>query len=45
MNEVQKHISFGIGRKNNEKIEHSLFDDPLWDEISLLGSLKNKACE
>ena len=25
MNEVQKHISFGMGRKNNEKVDHELF--------------------
>lgn len=43
MNEVQRHISFGVGRKNNEKVEHALFDDPLWDEIPILGSLKDKA--
>lgn len=43
MNEVQKHISFGIGRKNNEKVEHQLFDDPAWNEIDVLSSLKDKA--
>lgn len=43
MNEVQKHISFGIGRVNNEKIEHDLFDDPIWDAIELLKGLKDKA--
>lgn len=43
MNEVQKHISFGVGRKNNEKVEHDLFDEPIWDEISILGNLKDKA--
>lgn len=45
MNEVQKHISFGIGRKNNEPVDHDLFDDPLWDELALLNSLKHKARE
>lgn len=43
MNEVQKHISFGMGRKNQEKVEHELFDDPVWDSIPLLASLKDKA--
>jgi len=43
MNEVQKHISFGVGRKNQEKIENELFDDPLWVELSLLKGLKDKA--
>lgn len=43
MNEIQKHISFGVGRKNNEKVEHDLFDDPIWDEIEMLQGLKDKA--
>lgn len=43
MNEVQKHISFGMGRRNNEKVEHELFDDPLWSELPLLAGLKDKA--
>jgi len=43
MNEVQKHISFGMGRRNSEKVDHELFDDPAWDEIELLKGLKEKA--
>lgn len=43
MNEVQKHISFGMGRKNEEKVDHELFEDPIWSEIPLLSSLKDKA--
>lgn len=45
MNEIQKHISFGIGRKNNEKVEHELFDDPVWSDIPLLASLKDRASQ
>jgi tRNA-splicing ligase RtcB len=45
MNEIQKHISFGIGRKNNEKVEHELFDDPVWDILPFLALLKDKARE
>ncbi len=45
MNEVRKHISFGVGRKNNEKVEHELFDDPVWSTIPLLNSLRSKAME
>ncbi len=45
MNEIQKHISFGIGRKNNETVEHELFDDPAWNEIPLLTDLKHKAIQ
>jgi tRNA-splicing ligase RtcB len=43
MNEVQKHISFGLGCKNDEKVHHSLFSDDVWDAIPLLGHLKDKA--
>lgn len=43
MNEIQKHISFGVGRKNQDKVEHELFDDPLWGELPLLKELKDKA--
>lgn len=45
MNEVQKHISFGVGRKNNEKVEHELFDDPIWNYIPFLTNLKQKATD
>jgi len=43
MNEIQKHISFGVGQKNNEVVEHELFEDALWREMPLLASLKDKA--
>ena len=43
MNEVQKHISFGVGRKNDERVDHELFDDPVWDDLDILRSLKDKA--
>ena len=43
MNEIQKHISFGVGRKNNEQVDHDLFDCPSWDELAILSSLKDKA--
>lgn len=45
MNEINKHISFGMGRRNNEKVEHDLFSDPAWDEIDILRSLKTKAAD
>jgi tRNA-splicing ligase RtcB (3'-phosphate/5'-hydroxy nucleic acid ligase) len=45
MNEIQKHISFGVGRKNNERVEHDLFDDPVWSELDLLRMLRGKAIE
>lgn len=45
MNEIQKHISFGIGRKNNEKVDHELFDHSDWLSIPILRDLKDKARE
>ena len=32
MDDVVLDISFGIGRHNKQRIEHELFEDPLWDE-------------
>lgn len=43
MNEIYKHISFGMGRRNNEKVETDIFDDSIWNEIELLRGLKDKA--
>ena len=43
MNEIQEHISFGVGKKNNEKVDHDLFNDPLWNELPILRDLKDKA--
>lgn len=45
MNDIEKHISFGVGRKNNERVDHELFDDALWEEIPLLKGLKEKAMD
>ena len=45
MNDVEKYISFGVGRKNNEEVHHELFEDPVWDELPLLSRLKDKARE
>lgn len=43
MNEIQSKISFGVGRKNDEKVDHPIFDDPIWNDIDLLRNLRNKA--
>jgi tRNA-splicing ligase RtcB len=45
MNEIQKHISFGMGRKNNEKVDSALFDDPLFRDIPFLAGLRQKAMD
>lgn len=43
MDRIQREISFGVGRKNNERVEHPLFDDPVWMSLPLLKDLKDKA--
>lgn len=32
MDDVFREISFGVGRKNAERVDHALFDNPLWKE-------------
>lgn len=33
MREIQRRVSFGMGRSNPEPIDHELFDSPVWSEI------------
>lgn len=44
MDDVQKTISFGIGRKNNEKVDHYLFESDTW-QIDAVSDLKQMAQE
>ncbi len=45
MDDVWRTISFGIGRKNKERVDHQLFDDdPAWD-LPVANNLKNLAAE
>lgn len=37
LDDISKQISFGIGRKNKEKVDHDLFDDPNWDVFKEIG--------
>ena len=37
MDEIAKNIQFGIGRNNNERVDHELFDDPDWDVYKQIG--------
>lgn len=37
MDEVARRISFGVGRVNNEQVDHELFDDPDWDVYKTVG--------
>jgi tRNA-splicing ligase RtcB len=41
--DIAKNVSFGIGRRNAEKVEHELFDSPLWQEAPEIGKLKGMA--
>ncbi|WP_339165132.1 RtcB family protein [Siminovitchia sp. FSL W7-1587] len=38
MDEIAKNISFGLGRNNNERVDHELFDDPDWDVYKQIGT-------
>jgi tRNA-splicing ligase RtcB len=41
--DIAKTVSFGIGRVNAEKVDHPLFDSPLWGEVAEIGHLKGMA--
>jgi tRNA-splicing ligase RtcB len=43
--DIAKSVSFGLGRKNVEKVEHELFDSPLWEDCGEIGELKSMARE
>lgn len=43
--DIEKKISFGVGRKNNTKVDHWLFDTSVWKELGIQGDLRNKATE
>jgi tRNA-splicing ligase RtcB len=43
--DIAKAVSFGLGRKNVERVEHELFDSPLWEECGEIGELKSMARE
>ncbi|MEK3934873.1 RtcB family protein [Sporosarcina sp. FSL W7-1349] len=37
MDDIAARISFGIGRKNKERVDHELFDDPDWNVFRQIG--------
>lgn len=43
MDDVWQIISFGVGRKNSEEVDHELFNDPTWDDIKEVSELKDMA--
>jgi tRNA-splicing ligase RtcB len=42
IDDIATTISFGVGRKNAERVDHALFDDPAWSSIKRL-QLRDKA--
>lgn len=42
MNKIMDTISFGVGRKNAERVDHPLFDDPAW-QLPAVARLRDKA--
>src|SRR5712675_1849106 len=43
VNAIAASVSFGLGRSNAEKVEHELFDSPLWREAEVVAHLKEMA--
>jgi tRNA-splicing ligase RtcB len=39
MDEIQKNIAFGVGRSNDNKIDHALFDDQAWNVYKDMGGI------
>src|ERR1700682_3701285 len=42
IDDIATTISFGVGRKNAERVDHALFDDPAWSPVKHL-NLRDKA--
>lgn len=42
MDMIYREISFGVGRKNQEEVDHALFDDDAWDLVDGLRIRVNK---
>src|SRR5947207_1890352 len=40
---IASNVSFGLGRANKEKVEHELFDSPLWNDCKVIEPLKTMA--
>ena len=43
LGEIAASVSFGLGRTNAEKVEHDVFDSPLWREVEPIRQLKGMA--
>ena len=42
MDDIWDTLSFGVGRKNNQRVDHALFDDPAW-KLRAVSSIKELA--
>ncbi len=45
LDEIAARISFGLGRKNNEPVDHPVLHSPVWREVPYLQSLHKLAWE
>ncbi|MCG9894300.1 MAG: RtcB family protein, partial [Fimbriimonadaceae bacterium] len=43
MDDIVRRIGFGLANPNNQMVEHELFDDPLWKELTVLKKMRQKA--
>lgn len=43
LDDINRSVSFGVGRVNATPIDHDLFDDPLWQDDSNVASLRDRA--
>src|SRR5690242_131238 len=43
LGEIAANVSFGLGRVNADKVEHDLFDHPLWRESGVSSRLRQMA--
>ncbi|HEX4611615.1 MAG TPA: RtcB family protein [Urbifossiella sp.] len=45
MDDLWRTVSFGVGRKNAERVDHPVFDDPLWAEEPYRGLKADAAAQ
>src|SRR5215468_251238 len=45
LQDIAANVSFGLGRANKKKVEHEVFDSPLWRKSDVVGRLKSMARE
>jgi tRNA-splicing ligase RtcB len=45
LKDIAANVSFGLGRVNKKKVEHEVFDSPLWQKSDVVGRLKSMARE